>query len=129
MDVERDTHSIQISEDRHVYIDEPGILFNHSCEPNLRIYPFEDGRCNFYAIQDIEIGEELAWHYGMTEAYSIAVKECKCGAPSCFGKSVGFKEAPLSIQKNIYDWGCADYLKDWFEQKMDQTKSKLLQQV
>ena len=113
-DVKRDSHSFQIDNNTHVQLDEPGRSFNHSCQPNLRLASNRYKAYDFYALRNIKAGEELVWHYGMTEAVSIAVRECKCGAPNCFGRSVGFKEAPIALQKTIYRWGCADYLKIWF---------------
>ena len=32
---QRDRYSLQKGENLHIYVDEPGILFSHSCEPNL----------------------------------------------------------------------------------------------
>jgi len=113
----RDMYSLQISDQEHIYLDEPAQLFSHSCEPNLYIADNDFGGYSFYAARNIESGETLAFHYGMSEAESVAVSECHCGAENCFGKSIGFKEAPADIQTYLYNLGIANYLRKWYENK------------
>lgn len=112
---ERDNYSLQIDEQKHVHLDEPAQLFSHSCDPNLYIMDNEFGGHSFYAAKDIQAGETLAFHYGMSEAESVAVPECHCGAPNCSGKSVGFKEASPDVQSHLYNLGVATYLQKWYE--------------
>ncbi len=111
----RDTHSLQISAQDNVYLDEPAQLFSHSCEPNMYIMDNDFGGYSFYAARDIQSGEVLAFHYGMSEAESVAVSVCHCGANSCLGKSVGFKEASPELQAYLYRLGVATYLRKWYE--------------
>jgi len=118
---ERDTHSLQISEHEHVYLDEPAQLFSHSCEPNVYIKDNDYGGYDFHAAGRIRPGEILAFHYGMSEAESIAVKDCYCGAENCMGRSIGFKEAPLHVQTHLYRLGVAAYLHQWYEQGVVET--------
>lgn len=113
----RDSHSFQVSETLHVQLDEPARLFNHSCEWNMYIRTNELGGYNFYAARLISPGEELVWHYGMTEAESIAVTRCLCKAPCCRGRSEGFKEVPRWLQEKLCNAGIAEYLQKWYQSK------------
>ncbi len=115
----RDTHSFQIGDQDHVYLDEPAQLFSHSCEPNVYIMDNDWGGYNFYAVRDIKSGEILAFHYGMSEAESIAVSVCSCNTNNCIGKSIGFKEASPHLQTYLYHLGIANYLRKWYKNKMD----------
>jgi len=56
---------------------------NHSCVPNtvLRIH---NGRAEFFALRDIELGEELTANYG--ESHHGGRLQCRCGAPGCTGR-------------------------------------------
>ncbi len=58
---ERDTRSLQVDTDRHIYIDEPGVLINHRCQWNLCVRDNEFGAHNFYATRDIQVEEELVF--------------------------------------------------------------------
>lgn len=78
-------------------------FINHSCEPNLRVYPcFLDTwdprlhRLAFFAMRDIRRGEELCFDYlgnqgaaqsprGRKGAQRKATTSCACGAPTCRG--------------------------------------------
>jgi uncharacterized protein len=55
---------------------------NHSCIPNtyLRTFNFH---VEFYALRDIEPGEELTCNYGPT--HHDGKKHCTCGAAGCKG--------------------------------------------
>jgi uncharacterized protein len=55
---------------------------NHSCRPNaaLRI---RQGRVEFYAMRDVQPGEELTVNYG--ETHHDGTLRCRCGAPGCVG--------------------------------------------
>jgi SET domain-containing protein len=55
---------------------------NHSCEPNsfLRIIR---GHILFFALRDIEPGEEITLDY--VESYHPDTKRCRCGAARCRG--------------------------------------------
>ncbi|MFN8491645.1 MAG: SET domain-containing protein-lysine N-methyltransferase [Caldilineaceae bacterium] len=112
---QRDTHSMQIEEENHVWLDEPAQLFSHSCAPNLYLRNNEYGAYTFYAARAIAAQEELTFHYGMSEAHSIAVAVCACGAANCLGRSVGFKDAPKDVQGWLYQLGIANYLRRWYE--------------
>lgn len=56
---------------------------NHSCAPNARLH-INQGRVEFYALRDIEAGEEISCHYG--ESHHEGRLRCRCGAPNCAGR-------------------------------------------
>jgi uncharacterized protein len=56
---------------------------NHSCGPNaaLRV---NQGRVEFYAMRDVNAGEEITVRYG--ETHHQGRLPCRCGAPGCVGR-------------------------------------------
>jgi SET domain-containing protein len=58
-------------------------FINHSCEPNCYSKVVHN-HILFFALRDIEPGEELLLDYG--ESYHSNRKRCLCGAPSCRGR-------------------------------------------
>ena len=56
---------------------------NHSCAPNARLC-IRQGRVEFYALRDIDPGEEITVNYG--ETHHEGRLACRCGAPGCAGK-------------------------------------------
>jgi hypothetical protein len=66
-------------------------LFNHSCNPNCGLGFGDDDEEGFgdnvICIRDIDIGEELTYHYGLleTEASLINGLKCECNSPNCCG--------------------------------------------
>jgi SET domain-containing protein len=68
-------------------------FLNHSCDPNLyfdivRVQHFIP-HVAFYAIREIEVGEELTFSYCEIEAikndssFNLSYKKCECGTESC----------------------------------------------
>lgn len=110
----RTEHSFQVDWERHVELDEPARLINHGCDFNLVIRDNELGGYSFYATRDILMGEELCWHYGMTEAVSIAVQNCRCRSAHCEGRSLGFTEMSKVKQERLHQNGVANYLSKWY---------------
>jgi uncharacterized protein len=53
---------------------------NHSCEPNCYIKIIH-GHILFFALRDIEPGEEILLDY--EDSYHSDHKKCNCGAPTC----------------------------------------------
>ena len=106
----RDSHTIQIGWDRHVIMDLPAVLINHSCDANVGIRNNDDGAYDFWAIRPIAAGEELTWDYETAE-WDISVPfRCGCGSPNCRGTLRGFKSSETII-RNRYGEHYADYLK------------------
>ncbi|NEQ78288.1 MAG: SET domain-containing protein [Okeania sp. SIO2C9] len=111
----RDNYSLQLSDQIHVHLDEPAQLFSHSCDPNAYVKNNSFDGYSFYAAREIKAGEIIAFHYGMTEAYSTAVPECSCNSKNCMGRSIGFKEASPDLQVYLYGLGVANYLRQYYE--------------
>lgn len=108
---QRDRYSLQKGENLHIYVDEPGILFSHSCEPNLGLRDNAEA-FDFVAASDIPAGTELTFHYGMSEIYSVAVDACACGTPRCAGRSVGFAEMTPEEQERLMALGVSQYARE-----------------
>ncbi|MGC9778552.1 MAG: hypothetical protein HZR80_04865 [Candidatus Heimdallarchaeota archaeon] len=64
--------------------------------------------CDYYALSNIETGEELTHDYTLTSVDQFAGKgfwamDCKCGSSNCRGKVTGdFFTLPLETQKKFY---------------------------
>ncbi|OWQ83074.1 SET domain-containing protein-lysine N-methyltransferase [Roseateles aquatilis] len=56
---------------------------NHSCSPNA-VLRIRQGRAEFYAMRDIDTGEEIVADYG--ESHHEGRLRCRCGAPNCKGR-------------------------------------------
>jgi SET domain-containing protein len=56
---------------------------NHSCQPNA-VLRIRQGRVEFYAMRDVNAGEELTVNYG--ETHHEGRLRCRCGAPGCIGR-------------------------------------------
>jgi uncharacterized protein len=56
---------------------------NHSCAPNCYVKIIY-GHILFFALRDIEPGEEILLDY--VDSYHSNETRCKCGAPSCRGR-------------------------------------------
>ena len=58
-------------------------FINHSCEPNCSVRILR-GHVLFFALRDIEPGEEILLDYEVS--YHADTKSCRCGAKSCRGR-------------------------------------------
>lgn len=77
---------IAISDKRAVdatHSSDPLRFANHACLPNM-VLKVQQGRVAFYALRDIEAGEELTARYG--ETHHGGRLRCLCGAPNCVGR-------------------------------------------
>ncbi len=107
----RTDYSFQVDKEKHVDLDEPARLINHSCNPNLGIASNEFGGYNFIAMRNIKAGDEITWDYCMSEYESIAIKNrCLCGSKICRGKISGYQALPKKIRKK-YNNFIADYIR------------------
>lgn len=91
---ERTVYSIQLDWSAHAIFEEPMVLSNHSCNPNLAIVPNRFGAFDFISIHEISPDVELTWDYATTEFYSIAVQVCLCSSKNCRGAAGGFSTLP-----------------------------------
>lgn len=77
---------IAISDKRAVdatHSSDPLRFANHACDPNM-VLKVQQGRVAFYALRDIEAGEELTARYGQTHHGGRLL--CRCGSPRCVGR-------------------------------------------
>jgi SET domain-containing protein len=58
-------------------------FINHSCQPNCSIRIIR-GRILFFALRDIQPGEEILLDY--EDSYHSDRKSCQCGASACRGR-------------------------------------------
>ena len=56
---------------------------NHSCRPNA-VLRIRQGRVEFYAMREVERGEEITVNYG--ETHHDGQLRCRCGAVGCVGR-------------------------------------------
>lgn len=83
---ERTRMSVQLDWERHVEMDVPATLFNHSCAPNLGVRENLWCAYDFVALRGIGAGEELAFDYAMTEHVLVAPLSCFCRNAACQGE-------------------------------------------
>lgn len=70
---------LQVDVDEWLDLEEPFVMFNHSCEPNAGIR----GRSELFAIKDIHPGEEIYYDYSTTVDDNIWSMVCLCEKPAC----------------------------------------------
>lgn len=70
----------------------PGMMINHSCDPNITDFPPNSETGEGYAIRTIKKGEELTFDY-VLQYYDHGpfFQECLCGSSNCRDKMMGFK--------------------------------------
>ncbi len=79
-------HIVEVTESRAIDATESKDALrniNHGCAPNAQLR-IQQGRVEFYALRDIEPGEELTCDYG--ESHHEGRLTCRCGAPNCAGR-------------------------------------------
>jgi SET domain-containing protein len=62
---------------------DPMRFTNHSCRPNA-VLRVSQGRVEFYAMRDVQPGEEITVNYGQT--HHEGRLRCRCGVPGCVGR-------------------------------------------
>jgi len=107
----RDSHTVQIDWDRHILMNLPAVLINHSCDANVGVRNNSTNDAyDFWAIRPIAEGEELTWDYEASEWELSTPFDCGCGSANCRGRLQGFK-VNGDIIKQRYGEYYADYLK------------------
>lgn len=87
---DRQCDPLQIGPGRYMAIGAPGVLVNHSCEPNAGIV--EDHI--LVAMRDIGVGEEVCYDYSTTIDGDPWTLACQCGDESCRGTIGEFRDLP-----------------------------------
>ena len=117
-------HSVQQSMEIHI---EPfeygGKYLNHSCNGNLFVHSDDRGITSFYAKRQIQKGEEVTYHYSLTElAWAESSSEtdasCNCQAPKCEGIIKSFNMLTPAQQRELVEMGIvSQYLIKWFNEQ------------
>jgi hypothetical protein len=95
LDVLHRTHGVPVldSETKTAswQLEVPGMLMNHSCDPNVKAYPRCSDNAEDYAARDIRKGEELTVDYCLQYYdHGPFFEKCMCGATNCRGSMMGF---------------------------------------
>ncbi|TIL83343.1 MAG: SET domain-containing protein [Mesorhizobium sp.] len=90
METTRTTNSFQLDWNVHALFQEPAVIVNHSCDPNLAIVPNRFGAYDFVAIRQISSGAEVTWNYATSEFECMGVSVCLCSSKNCQGSAGGF---------------------------------------
>lgn len=88
---QRTKHSIQVDWNKHVTMDVPAILVNHSCLGNLFVKENDFGAFDFFALRPIPVSSELTLDYELVEYQIGGFDKCECGAPDCRRELKGFE--------------------------------------
>ena len=64
-------YSVQVSDSIHVNVKEPVMYINHKCDGNIQLIERA-----FYALKQIQVGEEITFNYNNTER--VLAEEFKC---------------------------------------------------
>jgi hypothetical protein len=110
-------YTIQIDWDCHLDVDAPAKYLNHSCNPNLGVKTGEKGFPQFYALRDIQKGEEVTFDYAMTEYMHYPRSDpsqefdltCLCNQTNCRGK-LGYYSELSDELKEKYNGFISEYL-------------------
>ncbi len=109
---DRESHPLQIGVDRYLDLEEPGVLTNHSCEPNAGIL----NDMILIAIRPIARGEEIRFDYSTTMSQETWTLECRCRAASCRGIVRNFEELPQQLQRRYLALGIVqNFIRSQFE--------------
>lgn len=91
----RQRNSLQIGNDKYIDLEKPGVLANHSCNPNAGIK--EDKI--LVAIRNIKKDEEIRYDYSATMDEDDWTMKCRCHQKNCRKIVKDFKCLPKSTQK------------------------------
>jgi len=93
--------AIQIGPDRYLDTRPPGVLVNHSCNPNAGI---RQDRC-LVALRTIRAGQEIRYDYSTTMEEHSFTMECRCGSPVCRKVVRDFSTLPWLTQAHYISQG------------------------
>ena len=102
------------------WIDVPGCLLNHACEPTTAsVFHQPDGqggalRYDQLALVDLQPGDELTCDYTRFDWGDDGLAlTCTCGSPACYGWIDGFGGLPRSIQERTADSAVMEAARRW----------------
>lgn len=79
----------------------PGVLVNHSCDPNAGLI----GNRRLIALRPIAAGQEIRYDYSTTMADGLWSLACLCGAPHCRRTVRDFRELPPEVRDRYLGLG------------------------
>lgn len=92
---EKMANPLQIDHDLYIDLEPPGLLINHSCNPNTGIIRDR----SLIALQNIDAGDELFYDYSTTMDEDCWTMKCLCDEPNCRGTVTDFKYLPSHTQQ------------------------------
>ncbi len=98
---ELESNVLQVAEKGYIDFEEPGVLVNHSCNPNAGITK----SLMLIAIRDISTGEEITFDYSTTMDEDYWTMKCSCGEKTCRKRVKDFKYLPKELQKKYLQLG------------------------
>jgi len=106
---------LQIGPDLFMDLDEPGLIFNHSCDANAALRGLSD----LVAFRRIEPGDEICYDYSMTvpsdNDWFMSVA-CRCSAENCRGKIGNWKTVTQAERLRYINEG---FLQDFIRRDVD----------
>jgi uncharacterized protein len=90
----RECMAIQIGPNRYFDTQPPGVLVNHSCNPNAGVWDDQ----HLVAMRPIAKGEQISFDYSTTMQENSYEMECLCGTPDCRHIVKDFSTLPKKIQ-------------------------------
>tara|TARA_B100000315_G_C14392500_1_gene502683 strand:- start:213 stop:722 length:510 start_codon:yes stop_codon:yes gene_type:complete len=99
-------NALQVGKNRYIYLQDPGRIVNHSCNPNAGI----KDDVFLVAIKNITKGKQIIWDYAtsMDEDYPgnhAWTMKCKCRSKFCRKIVKDFKYLPKRLQQKYLQLG------------------------
>lgn len=98
---ETEGNVLQVGPTTYIDLEPPGVFINHSCNPNSGIR----NHIEVFALQSIQVGEELRFDYSTTMSERRWTMRCHCGTSQCRGLITDFHELPPEIQERYLALG------------------------
>ena len=97
---ESESHSLQIEKDKYILCEPPFLYSNHSCHPNSALTK----DLQFYALKNIDEGEEFFWDYSTSMLERHWTMKCNCGNRDCRKIITDFDLLLKDIQNKYLQW-------------------------
>lgn len=97
---QEEANPMQIGDEMYIDLQEPGVLANHSCNPNAGI----QNNINLIALKDINAGDEIMYDYSTTIDGGWTMP-CDCQDKECRKEVYDFKDLPQKKQEHYLKLG------------------------
>ena len=84
-------YSVQVGWQKHVNLEDPLQLLNHSCDASTTVRDNEFGVYDLVARRSLVRGDEITFDYETTEYCMSSEFDCLCGTEKCRGRLRGYK--------------------------------------